>query len=440
MKNFLFACILILVSYLIIELFAYSAYAIKFGDYNLEKIQQSKLTAANSKKTSGVYSADNFDGKDVRAKSILHPYIGYTVDGKRRKPDCESKVAKDCYSRIKTMADAPPHKRAPEKLIIAILGGSFADGVARIGKAKIKTALNKSAQYKNHEIIIYGLAGGGYKQPQQLTQTAYYYALGVEFDVVINLDGFNEMATPLSNYRDRGVHPAFPAFWNARVASSMNQDFLNLYSNKVAVQNSHVRFANLSLTKGLSYSPLVNFSWRFLNQNFQQKLASIEAEIASSNKPKARDFAYEALGPDYNFTNWDAFGDYLGNLWVDSSLAMRAMVEGQGGLYLHFLQPNQYIDGNKILSSWERANAVLESGSYGNVYQLYHPVLLEKSKVLEQRGVNYFDLTFIFKDISDTLYIDNCCHINNKGIDLIAEKLVETILSQKNNQFQEAKN
>jgi hypothetical protein len=37
---------------------------------------------------------------------------------------------------------------------------------------------------------------GGYKQPQQLMALNWFMALGGEFDIVINLDGFNDVALP----------------------------------------------------------------------------------------------------------------------------------------------------------------------------------------------------------------------------------------------------
>lgn len=430
MKSFIFGGVLALISYLFVELLAFSAYTFKFGEYKLYDIQHSKLDAVENINTGGVYIPKNEESGEVWTKPILHPYVGFSIDGKRRRADCESDVVEDCYDRIKTYTDNPLEKRADKKLIIAILGGSFADSIGReSGQRAIIDTFRKTAQYRDYEFVFYNLGAGSFKQPQQLTRLAYYYSLGAEFDIVINIDGFNELGTTFNNYRDRNVHPAFPVFWNNRVASSMNQTFLDLYAEKKQIQQSHAAFAKFWLVEGIRYSPFMNFIWRIINQNFAVKLAEIEQQIAVSGETRKRDFAYEASGPDYHFTDWDQFHRDVADIWANSSIAMSAMVEGQGGKYYHFLQPNQYIEGNKILSDWESKYAILTKSSYGIIYRLGYPAIVEKAAKLHGNQVKYHDFTFVFKGMADTLYIDNCCHINNKGIDIFSREMSKTILN-----------
>ena len=94
------------------------------------------------------------------------------------------------------------------------------------------------------------------------------------------------------------------------------------------------------------------------------------------------------------------------------------------------MQPNQYIDGAKLLSEWERKNAVLPSGGYGNVYKQSREHIVKQVKFLEQSGVSYYDLSYMFKETPDTLYVDNCCHLNGKGYDIVIRKMVQTILAE----------
>ena len=37
---------------------------------------------------------------------------------------------------------------------------------------------------------------------------------------------------------------------------------------------------------------------------------------------------------------------------------------------------------------------------------------------------NISDLRFIFKDNNETLYQDSCCHLNDRGMVLISEKII----------------
>ena len=429
MKKLVFSIILAAISYLIIEVFAYGAYRIKFGDLDLDHLDTQKQRAIESLNKAGVYLNQELDGKDVIAKPILHPYTGYQIDGKKRIADCESLDPKQCYSRIKVATDKPLQRRAPNRIIIAVLGGSFADGVASSGKQTFIRAFSRSKRFKDYQVIIHNLSNGGYKQPQQLMHLAYYYALGAEFDFVINLDGFNELAGSYYNYRDSGLHPAFPVSWNFRVASSLNQEFLDLYNQKNQLLKSHVAIAQFTSKPWIRNSPLFGFLWRVMDQRLVAKISDVDQAVASANKEENRDFAYEALGPDYKFEDWDTFFEYTSSIWRNSSIALKALAEGQGAKYYHFLQPNQYIEGAKLLSDWERENAVLSSGGYGNVYKQSHQQIVKQAKVLKQSNINYHDLTYMFKETSDTLYVDNCCHLNNKGYDIVVRKIVQTILA-----------
>ena len=46
--------------------------------------------------------------------------------------------------------------------------------------------------------MFVNLALFGYKQPQQLTTLAYLMSIGGQFDLVLNIDGFNEVAASTS--------------------------------------------------------------------------------------------------------------------------------------------------------------------------------------------------------------------------------------------------
>jgi hypothetical protein len=54
----------------------------------------------------------------------------------------------------------------------------------------------------------------GWKQPQQPLALSYFLSLGAKYDVVMNLDGFNELALPFLNNLRAGVYPFFPRLWN----------------------------------------------------------------------------------------------------------------------------------------------------------------------------------------------------------------------------------
>ena len=413
--------------YALVELFSYAAYRVKFGDYLPADNQSTRMAAITRLQDGGVFTQKSEADPDVAMRQILHPYVGYQVEGTIKQENCNAQTENDCYKRQKVVTDFPLPRKSEESLIIGVLGGSFADGTARIAKQTFIQAFGESGLFGNRQVVVYNLSNGGYKQPQQLMNLAYHYALGAEFDIVINLDGFNEMAASYLGYRDQGLHPAFPVHWNSRVASAISPEYLDLYSQKKLLQQRHAKRAKLWSAVWLRSSPFMNFIWRFVDQENASQLASLDQKIAIANKSGKRSSDYEALGPDLAFTDWDGFFRDVAQIWVDSSLTMRAMAEGSGAHYYHFLQPNQYIEGNKILSDQERQQFVLAKGGYGNVYKNTHSTLVESAQQLTAQGVNYHDLTYLFKDNPQTLYIDNCCHMNTIGYELVARYIVEKI-------------
>ena len=82
---------------------------------------------------------------------------------------------------------------------------------------------------------------------------------------------------------------------------------------------------------------------------------------------------------------------------------------------------------SSLTSDDEKKIALLEEGGYGNVYRRVYPRVLKKMAWLEQRGIEFHDLTYLYKNVEQPLYVDNCCHVNSLGYNMMVEKIVETI-------------
>ena len=92
--------------------------------------------------------------------------------------------------------------------MIGVFGGSFTHSVY----LSLKDLLSKHAAEFGKKIVVINLGLAGYKQPQQLMTLNYLLALGAEFDIVIALDGFNEVALPGSKISPtRSIHSILAA-------------------------------------------------------------------------------------------------------------------------------------------------------------------------------------------------------------------------------------
>ena len=50
-----------------------------------------------------------------------------------------------------------------------------------------------------------------------------------------------------------------------------------------------------------------------------------------------------------------------------------------------------------------------------------YPLLAQAGAELSREGVAFFDLRWLFVNEADPLYVDPCCHFNDRGNELLAE-------------------
>src|SRR4029453_9473525 len=132
-----------------------------------------------------------------RTQDVIHPYLGFVPDPSLAKPRA-------------TIGD-PPQVLAPSdtELIVGVFGGSFAAGLCNFAKGELRRVLAQPGK----AVRLLCVAAGGYKQPQQFLSLAYLLAQGAHFDLVINVDGFNEIALSPAENRPRGGAPLYPSRW-----------------------------------------------------------------------------------------------------------------------------------------------------------------------------------------------------------------------------------
>ena len=144
-----------------------------------------------------------------------------------------------------------------------------------------------------------------------------------------------------------------------------------------------------------------------------------------------RELTPETSGPRREFYDRDGFFAAMADSWARCSGEMDGLCRANGILYLHALQPNQYVPGSKPLSRVEKETAWYEGNDYAYkiAAQQGYPDLVRDGRNLRNSGEHFLDLTLLFKDVAETLYEDNCCHVNKRGNDLIAARLAAEIAS-----------
>ena len=438
-KKLFFYTLVVAINYVLIEGLAYGLFSVVFGDYDRQAMQLERIRAIQAIESGPVFTGETAQtaSADVQTvREILHPYAGYTVEGRRLKQGCDlsqDSAKYSCYDRILLADDKPFPKRDDNTLNVALLGGSVAVGtITGTEHAAYEKLFNKLPEYKGKQVNLHLLAAGGYRLPQSLMLLNYYIALGAQYDLVIALDGFNEIAIAMSEYHNKKLHPSFPRGWQYRIAGRVSPDLVTAQAHKLVLQDSHKSRATFLSNPWCRNSPLSNFIWKLMQRSYNAKLAEnhLAVEQAQQIEDAPREFQYESLGPEYKFTDWDQLFDYSAQIWANSTLSTHAVTIANGGKFFQFIQPNQYIEGAKpLMTENERRIAFVEKeqSGYGYWYKRGYPFILEHRKRLQASGVHSTDLTFMFKDVEDELYIDNCCHLNPKGSYKIIEQIVDTI-------------
>lgn len=354
------------------------------------------------------------------AAMSLHPFFGYVFTP--RGPDAPPNPL--AISPEGFLDDAiPVRKRSDSRLLVGIVGGSVAGQLGTWHSEHLRRAIT-AVLGGEREVEFVKLGMPGYHQPQQLQQLTYILAQGGELDVLLNIDGFNEVAVPAALNAPRGTHPLFPMNW-----SMVALDVPDLGVRRDIGAIEFLKGERRDRAAAFQESWRSKTVWgRLLWRLEDQRLAERAAEHAWSLQQFAVDeVPFFVRGPERHHDLPEGLIPFCVDVWKRSSLQMQALCEANGIRYLHFLQPNQYLPDSKPLSSEERANAYEVEGPYRPVIEEGYPLLQAAGAELVARGVEFHDLSGVFEGVEETLYVDNCCHFNGFGNELMSAAIADAM-------------
>jgi len=350
---------------------------------------------------------------------ILHPYLGFVS------------IPHDTYNEFCLPGINPLTKKSPDCLNVVIMGGSVAKDLYSYSGDRIKEKLKATERYRNKRINLVVFALGGFKQPQQLLALNYFMALGAEYDIVINLDGFNEIVLPYSDNLPFHVFPSYPRHWNIYARKKLDSKVVLLLGKQAVVKEEQEKCKRKLSQSIARYSNFRLFIWQISDNQKTNDIAALELEIRNTIENSPTD--YQATGIYTSINDTASFFEDQAVFWRKSSEQIDHLSKSAGFSYFHFLQPNQYVENSKKFTK-EELEIAYEKGpfSYKDAAQTGYPFLIEEGSKLRKSNINFVDLTMMFKNESRSVYNDKCCHFNQLGYDLIADKIINTIISEYN--------
>ena len=353
----------------------------------------------------------------------IHPFLGF-ID----RPDLERGI--NNYG-FKTPHDYPYRKTDPAELIVGVFGGSVAHNFVMHDNVNglLSRNLKNIPKYADRTIVVLPFAQGGHKQPQQLAILTFFLSLGQEFDLVVNVDGFNEVALSELNRKDR-VDIAMPA-------SQIIMSLINLVTDNLTgeqfdtlhrIQTNKARSFDLFIDADRSRLAITHLVIRryarYLRQlYFQEQQRYEEIKATQTNGQDAWVFVNRSeivLNQEETFSQ-------IGLLWARSSLLMHDVLTTRKIPYFHFIQPNQYFPAGHTFSAAEQTIAHNANSPYIEGVQKGYPALQKSMSLLREKGVEIHDATDVFDTVTEPVYRDDCCHYNELGKNIFTDRMSEAI-------------
>lgn len=359
---------------------------------------------------------------------VLHPYLGAAVPADRM--DVQQPDGTDSLANYGFGGDSGPFVREPIEgtVVVGVFGGSVAKQFVTHGHSEeFFQKLYALPEFAGKQFLVVAPINYGYKQPQALLTLNYLLALGAHFDMVLLIDGFNDIAMPGPENLAQGVFPFYPRSWNLRMQDLDHAPGMRSLMAQIAEYRERLEKAAV-----VQRYPVLGVSMtaKLLSAMERERLAVKigEAELALQQVEADERSGYIVRGPQRYYPDHAAFMGDLVSVWQESSRQMHHIATANGMHYFHVLQPNQYVPGSKPMGPEEREMAVAPGTPLKSGVEEGYPLLQEAGATLRREGIRFYDMTMVFADTDAHFYVDNCCHLNREGNAYFAQKLGDAVV------------
>lgn len=348
--------------------------------------------------------------EDKEILYALHPYTGFDTQAGLR-------AVEGCVRYFEEGENA-------DKYTVFVCGGSVAAifaGWSRGAMERVREKLPEHPALGGRSVRSFRFAVPGFKQPQQLMQLAYLLSRGCRPDMVVNLDGFNELNASVNN-AVRGLQPTWPSFghWAELAAGDRpDQVAMRLLLDVIDAQERARRVAGHALEWRYPASALLGRMTQGRLERLRGEWTRAQERYLDHLAETRKDRRDMPLGVE---AEKDGALEEAIRCWYESSLAMHHLCEARGILYLHAIQPTLHDEGAKVLTEDERRKGIGDRGPNQRILDGY-PVLREKCAELRALGVDAVDATMVFAEEKGTIYYDNC-HFGKRGNRILADFLL----------------
>lgn len=340
-------------------------------------------------------------------RQLLHPFVAWEVGA--------------YHARLRRDLEHSAGPAARGTFDVLLLGGSVAANLGNQADHDLARLIGALPMAAGRPVRLMNYARGSYKQPQQLVMLAWLLTLGLAPDLVINVDGFNEVAVSNAN-RGLEAHPLYPAVaqWAPLARGGLTDPATLDLALPVRRLQREVedlaRGARTSWQMGSAVLGSVRYAmvrkrhaaWVIAQRRLQQHLMEASDQLV-------------LRGPHFEGDEREAI-ELCVRAWLETGRMLHQLCAARGIPFVACLQPTLHDEGSKPMSAEERAQGAAPEAWLAGV-RLGYPLLRAAGRVLEREGVCFVDATRVFAEVEATVYYD-ACHFDRQGNHLLAEVLV----------------
>lgn len=340
----------------------------------------------------------------------ISPYFGFPESNHRR-------LTSNSYGFI--IADGfkgmevpyTPEPRSNE-FIVGIFGGSIACAFYQDAVAQLTEGLSNHPDLAGRPVTVLNYSMSGSKQPETMIMLAYFTTIGQNFDLIINMDGMNDLAGCAGNLH-QGHHIAMPP-----------ADITNIFMALTAIPDLDVNSLKYFLRLG-QYDKCIKFvkesalpiPGRMALAEFLGK----KRKRLVNQKPKVNAdenlINIQRVKPDSMLgMNEEDFTDrvlQIRKFWFNCVENMVQICRGRGIKYVHTLHPSHFILERDLGENDAQLVKSLSSiGWYQRIVGAGFPLMNEKLQTLSSLwGEAYHcNLQPVLEELGDDMLLDPMGH------------------------------
>lgn len=312
-----------------------------------------------------------------------------------------------------------PYYPGNDEFVIGVFGGSIAKWFSLQSSALLEKLLSDHLKKK---VVVLNFSMGGMKHPQQGQILSYLLQIGQKLDMVLNIDGLNEIIFGKNNDK-HNLEMTWPSIHMiSALGAAISKDINDRNNLKILLKASRYKKWRDSINS-LKHNKWIAPIGGILD-SFEDFFRSTESKILQQIQIDPEKLDSDMLILPKAFLTTDESNPTA--QLVRSSIFLNNLSTAYLTKYIHVLQPNHHL-GNKVMSKHEKVLFEHAQEIFSSLREEHGDIVTHGVDKLKKEKITLINATGIFDNISESVYCDSSGHLNQRGNELLAIFLFDEI-------------